>query len=185
MLHYFFVEGQVISFHDDSLKINRIYIDANTSPKQLDLILGSKHITVKSKSDFQINTHTGQKIKQVTYYYPDRGIAFHTYKNDRSKFSLSAKLSSALDPDDEFDQKLKKPFTGYLFIAGNDLTKNRSIDDIKKMKNVNITFQEVTYGSTKEIRGGQILYQNDVIRVNVDRETKEISAIHIYHNFKH
>lgn len=113
LLHLFAI-GQVISFHDDSLKINKVYIDAHTTAKQLDALLGAKHSKVKAKSDLNIKTHTGVKVKQVTLYYPTLGIAFRTYKDDPSKYSLSIKIANTSDASDEFDGKLIQLFTGYL-----------------------------------------------------------------------
>lgn len=183
LLHLFSI-GQVISFHDDSLKINKINIDAHTTAKQLDKLLGAKHSKVKLKSDLNIKTHTGIKVKQVAYYYSSLGLAFRTYKDDPLKYSFSIKLSDASDGSDEFDGKLDKPFSGYFFLASNVMTGHKTVDDIKQMKNVAVSFQESYPGGKKTIIGGEILYQKDIIRLSVDKKTQEITALHFYHNFK-
>ncbi|MEP6795790.1 MAG: hypothetical protein ABJB16_15780 [Saprospiraceae bacterium] len=183
VLHLFAI-GQVISFHDDSLKINKIYIDARITPKQLDLLLGAKHTKLKTKSDVQIKTHTGIKVKQVTYYYPALGLYFRTYKDDASKFALGLKLTNAIDPKDEVIQKLIKPFAGYLFIVGNDMARYKSVNEIKLLPNVSVSFQESYPDGKKTIVGGEILYQKDIIRLSIDKKTQEITAIYFYHNFK-
>ncbi len=184
ILLHVYATGQVISFHDDSLKINKIYIDALTTAKQLDVILGAKHTSVKAKSDLNIKTHTGVKVKQVTLYYPTLGIGFRTYKDDPSKYSLSIKIANTSDASDEFDGKLVQLFTGYLFIVGNDMTGHKSVEDIKLMKNVAVSLQEGYPGGKKTIVGGEILYQKDIIRLSVDKKTQEITAVNFYHNFK-
>lgn len=176
--------GQVISFHDDSLKINKTYIDARITAKQLDLLLGTKHGTLKTKSDLQIKTHTGIKVKQVTYYYPSLGLYFRTYKDDASKFALGLKLTDAPDPKDEIIQKLIKPFAGYLFIVGNDMSRYKTAEEIKLLPNVSVSFQESYPDGKRTIVGGEILYQKDIIRLSIDKKTQEITAIYFYHNFK-
>lgn len=183
VLFHICVTGQVISFYNDSLKINKIYINAHTTPKQLDLLLGAKHSTVKTKSDLLINTHTGKKIKQVTLYYPTLGLSFCTYEDDPAKYSFSIMLSPSSTPHNVFEKKLKKPFSGYLFIASNDLTRKTSIDDFKRMENVSVSFQEVSHGNENEIKGGEIFYQKDRIRLSVDGSTKDVTAIHFYHHY--
>lgn len=183
LLHLFSI-GQVISFHDDSLKINKIYIDAHTTAKQLDGLLGAKHSTVKMKSDLNIKTHTGIKVKQVAYYYPALGLVFRTYKDDPLKYSFSIKLSDPSDGSDEFAGKLDKLFSGYLFMVSNVMTGHKTVDDIKLMKNVAVSFQESYPGGKKTIVGGEILYQKDIIRLGIDKKTQEITSVNFYHNFK-
>lgn len=181
----FFLHGQVISFHDDTLKINKTYIDARISSRQLDRIVGSKHKTVKAQSDFQINTHTGKFIKQVTLYYPALGFYFRTYADDPAKFSMGVKLSTGVDAMDNFDKKLQKPFSGYLFIIGYDFKKIKTIEEIKQNPNLTVSFKEVTIGAVKTLVGAEIIHQKDVIRVNTGKDSKEIASLHLYHNFRH
>lgn len=178
------IRAQVISFRDDSLMINKVWIDASTTPKELDLLLGSKHKTVKTKSRVHVNTQTPIEIRQRSLIYPTLGLCLTTYEDDSSKYSFSIYLALPTKPHDKPEKKLKKPFTGYLFIASNDLSRKTSIDAFNQMKNVSVSFQEVNHGKVTEIKGGEIFYKEDRIRLNVDVKTKEVTAVHFYHHLK-
>jgi hypothetical protein len=178
-----FVAGQKIEFRNDSLFVNDFHVDASTGKLAFDSLLrkaGKKKIS-KDKE----NLATGKKVKQTTYYYHDLGLFFRKYTYDTTKLSIGIKLYPYYINKEEANNGIPgRPFSGQLFIAENLINNKRQVSELQKMKNCTVTVSEMSYGSNKTIISGELIYQQKIIRLAFDRQTKELAEVFIHHNSK-
>ena len=75
-------------------------------------------------------------------------------------------------------------FKGQLYIAENFINDKRQIEQLQNLNNCSVTVSKASLGSYSTIIGGDIIYQQNVIRISFDRQTKELTDVFIHHNFK-
>ena len=176
--------GQKIEYRNDSLFVNNIYVNAQTNKEMLDNILDSKAKVKISKDDMRKNQATGKKVVRTTYFYYDLGLFFRKYDYDTTKLSIGIKLYRDVDPKEDRQKELTETFNGQLIIADNLINDKRQITELQALKNCRVTVDQVVLGSYKAIIGGDIIYQQNIIRLSFDKRTNELTSVFIHHNFK-
>jgi hypothetical protein len=176
--------SQKIEYRHDSLFVNTCYVDAQTSKPTLDSLLNSKGKTKTSRDKDKINPATGKKVVQTTHFYYDKGLFFRRYDYDTGKLSVGIKLYSATEKKEEKQNELTIPFNGSLFIADNYINDKRTIEQLQLLKNCRVEVTYISIGSYSHPLGGDIIYQQNIIRLSFDKNTKELTDVFIHHNFK-
>ena len=181
---YFVAAGQKIDYQHDSLFINSFHVDAQTSKSKIDSLLDSKGKTKISKDNDKVNPITGKKVVQTTDFYYDLGLFFRRYDYDTTKLSVGIKLYRDTDAKEDKQSELTEAFKGQLYIADNYINDKRTIDQLKQLKNCSVTIMNASIGSYSTILGGDIIYEQNIIRLSFDIKTTELKAVFIHHNFK-
>jgi hypothetical protein len=176
--------AQKIEYRQDSLFVNNFYVDAQTSKSTIDSLLKAKSKTKTSKDKDKVNPSTGKKAIETTYFYYDLGLYFRKYDYDTTILSVGIKLYRATDARDDRRNQLTKPFTGELYIADNYINDKRTLEQLNELKNCSVTVTSVSFGSYSQVIGGDIMYQESIIRISFDRLTDELTGVFIHHNFK-
>lgn len=179
-----FTAAQKIEYNHDSLFVNNFYVDAQTSKSTIDSLLNAKGKSRASKDKDKINPSTGKKAIETTDFYYDLGLFFRRYDYDSTKLSVGIKLYRDTDSKADRQSELTEPFKGELYVAGNYINDKRTIDQLHELKNCNVTVSMVSLGSISSLIGGDIIYQQNIIRLSFDRKTNELKAVFIHHNFK-
>lgn len=176
-----FAAGQNIVYRNDSLFVNNFYVNASTSKLDFDSLLAKAGKEKFSKD--KDNPPTGRKVKQTTYYYHDLGLFFRKYAYDTTKLSIGIKLYPYYSNKEEANNGMPgRSFSGQLFIAENLINNKRQVSALQKMKGCTVTVSEVSYGSHKTIIGGELIYQQNIIRLAFDKQTRELTEVFIHHN---
>ncbi len=176
--------GQTIEYRHDSLFVNSVYVNAQTSKGVIDSLLNSKGKTKTSKDKFRLNSSTGNKVVESTDFYYALGLFFRRYDYDTTKLSIGIKLYRDTDPKKDKQSQLTDTFKGKLFIADNFINDKRTIQQLQQLKNCSVTISQVSLGAYSTVIGGDLIYQQDVIRLSFDSMTRELTSIFIHHNFK-
>ena len=183
-LYFLSATGQKLAYLNDSLYVNNFYVEAQTSRSTLDSLLNSKSKIKTSKSSFRNNPATGKKVIETTAYYYDLGLFFRRYDYDTTKLSIGIKLYRDTDPKEDKGNGLTKPFKGQLYIADNYINDKRTIEQLGQLKNCTVTVDYASVGSYSSNIGGDIVYQQSVIRIVFDTKTNELKSVFIHHNLK-
>ncbi|MEJ8843999.1 hypothetical protein WG954_16520 [Lacibacter sp. H375] len=181
---YSIATGQKIEYRHDSLFVNNFYVDAQTNKATVDSLLNTKGKTKTSKDNDKINPATGKKVVRTTDFYYDLGLFFRRYDYDTTKLSVGIKLSRDTDQKEDKQSELTEPFKGQLFIADNYINEKRTIEQLQQLKNCSVTVSQASLGSYSTIIGGDIIYEQNIIRLSFDKKTKELKSVFIHHNFK-
>ena len=176
--------GQKIEYRHDSLFVNNFYVDAQTTKATIDSLLNTKGKTKTSKDNDKLNPTTGKKVVRTTDFYYDLGLFFRKYDYDTTKLSVGIKLYRDTDPKEDKQSELTETFKGQLFIADNYINDKRTIEQLQQLKNCSVTIDQASLGSYSTIIGGDIIYEQNIIRLSFDRKTKELKSVFIHHNFK-
>ncbi len=176
--------AQKVEYRNDSLFLNNYYVDALTSKVTLDSLLKIVGKLKKSTDKYKNNFATGKKVKLTTVYYYTRGLYFCKYDYDTTKISIGIKLFINTDKKEDREIKLSEPFVGQLIIADNIMNDKRKVEQLNNLKNCSVTINKVNLGSYSRILGGDLIYQQNVIRLSFYKNTKELTAVFIHHNFK-
>ncbi len=181
----FDVSGQRIEYRNDSLLVNDIYVNAQTTKTKLDSLLKSVSKAKKSKSDIPKCDNPNKKVVRTTYFYYDLGLFFRKYDCDTSKLSVGIKLYN--DSDGKYDKKyneLTNTYQGQLIIAGNIMNGKRELQELEQMNNCKVTISKLTFGSFSRILGGDLIYTKNLIRLSFDSKTNKLTYVYIHHNFQ-
>ena len=176
--------AQKIEYRHDSLFVNSIYVDAQTSISTIDSLLKAKGKTKTSKDNNKLNPATGKKAVRTTNFYYDLGLFFRRYDYDTTKLSVGIKLYRDADSKEDRQSELTEPFKGELYIADNYINDKRTLEQLQQLKNSSVTTSSVSLGSYSSLIGGDIMYLQNIIRLSFDRKTSELKAVFIHHNFK-
>jgi hypothetical protein len=180
----FLANSQKTEYRHDSLFVNSIYVDAQTNKATLGSLLNSNGKTRTSKDNDKINPSTGKKVFRTTQFYYDLGLFFRKYDYDTTKLSVGIKLYSELDSKEDRKNELTDTFKGQLYIADNYINEKRTIEQLKQLKNCRVTTSTVSLGSYSYLLGGDIIYEQNMIRLSFDKKTNELTSVFIHHNFK-
>ncbi len=183
-LFSFSTTAQKVEYLHDSLFVNNYFVDAQISKFTLDSLLGLKGKTKSSKSNFMKNPKTGKMVNETAFFYYELGLFFRKYDHDTSKLSIGIKLHPYTDKQQERQSELKDTFKGQLYIAENFMNDKISIEQLKKLNNCSVTVTQLSFGSYSSINGGDIIYEQNMIRLAFDTKTNELKMIFIHHNFK-
>lgn len=181
---YFLATGQKIEYRHDSLFVNNVYVDAQTDKAAIDSLLSTKGKIRTSKDKYKLNPETGKSVVLTTYYYYDLGLFFRRYDYDTAKLSVGIKLYRDTDRKVDRQAELTETFKGELLIAGNYMNDKRTIVQLQQLKNCAVRVSQATVGSYSSIIGGDIIYEQNIIRLSFDIRTKELISVFIHHNFK-
>lgn len=181
---YFLATGQKIEYRHDSLFVNNVYVDAQTDKAAIDSLLSTKGKIRTSKDNYKLNPETGKSVVLTTYYYYDLGLFFRRYDYDTAKLSVGIKLYRDTDRKVDRQAELTETFKGELLIAGNYMNDKRTIVQLQQLKNCAVRVSQATVGSYSSIIGGDIIYEQNIIRLSFDIRTKELISVFIHHNFK-
>lgn len=181
---YFLATGQIIEYRHDSLFVNNFYVDAQTDKAAIDSLLSTKGKIRTSKDKYKLNPETGKSVVLTTYYYYDLGLFFRRYDYDTAKLSVGIKLYRDTDRKVDRQAELTETFKGELLIAGNYMNDKRTIVQLQQLKNCAVRVSQATVGSYSSIIGGDIIYEQNIIRLSFDIRTKELISVFIHHNFK-
>jgi hypothetical protein len=181
---YFIVSGQKIEYRHDSLFVNNFYVDAQTSKSIIDSLLNTKGKIKISKDNDKVNPATGKKGVQTTDFYYDLGLFFRWYDYDTTQLSVGIKLYRDTDPKEDRQHVLAEPFKGQLYIADNYMNDKRASKQLQELKNCSVTVTQASIGSYSTIIGGDIVYEQNIIRLSFDSKTSELKSVYIHHNFK-
>ncbi len=184
MTFYFLATGQIIEYRHDSLFVNNFYVDAQTDKAAIDSLLSTKGKIRTSKDKYKLNPETGKSVVLTTYYYYDLGLFFRRYDYDTAKLSVGIKLYRDTDRKVDRQAELTETFKGELLIAGNYMNDKRTIVQLQQLKNCAVRVSQATVGSYSSIIGGDIIYEQNIIRLSFDIRTKELISVFIHHNFK-
>jgi hypothetical protein len=184
VIFYLLATGQNIEYRHDSLFINKFFVDAQTNKATIDSLLNTKGKTKTSKDNDKLNPATGKKAVRTTDFYYDLGLFFRRYDYDTTKLSVGIKLYSDTDPKEDKQSELTETFKGQLFIADNYINEKRTIEQLKQLNYCTVTVSQASLGSYSTIIGGDIIYEQNIIRLLFDRKTKELKSVFIHHNFK-
>jgi hypothetical protein len=172
--------GQKMEYRNDSLFVNGQFVDAQTPKEVLDRLLGVVGKTKISKAEFRKHPITGKKVVQTTHFYSKLGLFFRTYEDKPSQLSIGIKLYRDTDLQKDKESELKAVFKGQLYVAENFLNDKRTMEQLRSLKNCSI--QEIQIFSMS--LGAEFLYKENVIRLSLDSQTKELKEVFIHHNFK-
>jgi hypothetical protein len=175
--------GQKVEYRHDSLFVNNLYVDAQTSKFTLDSILTKKGKIKTSKSSFRVHPLTGKKVVETTWFYSDLGLLFRTYDYDTTKLSIGIKLHRDTDPKEDKQSELTEPFKGQLYIADNYINDKRTIEQLQQLKNCSVTVDKASLGSYSTVIGGDIIYEQNIIRLSFDKKRNELKSLFVHHNF--
>jgi hypothetical protein len=176
--------AQRIEYSQDSLFVNGVYVDAQTSKSTIDSLLNEKGKRKASRDKDKINPSTGKKVWRTTDFYYDLGLFFRRYDYDTSKLSIGIKLYRDTDLKEDRQDELTEPFKGDLYIAGNYVNDKRTLEELKQLENCSVAIKIASVGSYSSLIGGDIIYMQNIIRLLFDSKTKELKSVFIHHNFK-
>jgi len=174
------VNAQNIYLRNDSLFINDTYINEEITKDGLDIILGNKGKIKTSKVKY-----TSEKEKKTTWYYHDLGLFFRKYENKPNRLHVGIKLYEELDPKmDKSRSELKFVFKGKLYIGEDYMNDKRTFEQLQNLESSTFNISTMLFGSYSQILGGELIYEGQQIRISFDKETSEMTTLHIHHNLK-
>jgi hypothetical protein len=176
--------GQKVEYRNDSLFVNNYFVDASTSETTLDSLLQTSGKTKVSKDKDKKNAVTNKQVKITTHFYYNLGLFFRTYDDRTTQLSVGIKLYRATDKKNYEERELTETFKGQLIIADNLINDKRQISQLQELNNCSVTITKGTVGYYSSILWGDIIYQENVIRLMFDIKTSELTTVYIHHNFK-
>lgn len=169
--------GQKIELRNDSLYINKSYVNGSTSKLTLDSLLKTKGIEQKKKGKFKPGTR--EIMKLTSYTYKKEGLIFSKNDYDTSKITLAIKLYQNSNSVVDQNNMPTKTFKGELFIDNNYMNDKRKIEQLQKLINCSVDYKEISFESRSRIVLCKIVYQKRQIDVLFDFETNEATCIFI------
>jgi hypothetical protein len=176
--------GQKMEYRNDSLFVNGQFVDAQTPKEVLDRLLGVVGKTKTSKEEFRKHPNTGKKGIRTTHFYYKLGLFFRTYEDEPSQLSVGIKLYRDTDLERDQESELKAVFKGQLYVAENFLNDQRTMEQLRSLKNCSMQEIQLYLGTFSMSLGAELLYKESVIRLSLDSQTKELKEVFIHHNFK-
>ena len=169
--------SQKIDFRNDSLFVNNYYLDGYTNKATLDSLLETKGKEKKHIGKWKPGTK--ERIHYLNYTYKRLGLQFTKNDYEPEKMSVSIKLYKNSGSFQYQNPDIYGTFKGALFIAENYLNDKRKIEDLQRLKNCTITYEESTVNSHTIISFCKIIYKNRIIVVLFDYETNELTNVFI------
>lgn len=178
--------GQKVEYRNDSLFIDNVYVDAQTPKDTLDKILNETGKIRKFKKAFQKHPLSEKKVKRTTIYYLDLGLSFTQYKYDKTKLSVVIRLHPYSNSKLEANAATGKLYSGQLFIGENYINNKRHLADLQGLENCKVTVKKAFFGvrNDERIIEGNIIYQQNIIKLSFDPSTEQLTSVSIHHNFE-
>jgi len=175
---------QELSYQNDSMFIEKFYVNELTTKATFDSLFQSTGKIKKRKSKFRIDNITNKKAKEVTWYYSDLGISIKKYSDRLDQISFGIKLGKDSKRREDDLKKLKRNFSGKLYIGDDLLNDKRNFSDLETLKSSIFSISKLTFGSYESILGGDLFYKQNTIRLSFDSQKNKLKSIFIHHNFK-
>ena len=172
-----FVIGQRIDFRNDSLFINNYFVNRSTSKTTLDSLLKAEGKEKKRTGKYKPGTK--EIMKWTSYTYNKKGLIFSTKDYDTTHLFVFIMLYRNTNPLVDQNNMPTKTFKGELFIGNNYMNDKRRIDQLQKLDDCLVSFEESTFASHTGITICNIIYQKRSIRVHFDFQTNELTWISI------
>ncbi|HWR31937.1 MAG TPA: hypothetical protein VN451_00310, partial [Chitinophagaceae bacterium] len=138
------VIGQRIDFRNDSLFISNFFVNGYTNKSTLDSLLGDKgkekELAGKHKQGAKEAVINWKKIT-----YKDLGLIFTKNDYDPKSLGIGVKLHKNSNPGVDWNNMPTKTFKGELYIDNNFMNDKRTIDQLKKMENCTVSYQESSF----------------------------------------
>ena len=80
------------------------------------------------------------------------------------------------------------PFKGELYIADNYMNDKRTIEQLQKLNNCTLQYQQShisAFGQPHTITIANLIYQESLVNILFDSDTNETTCVFIYHNRNH
>jgi len=178
------VFGQVLSYQNDSMFINNVYVNETTPKSTFDSLFNSLGKIKVRKSEHRIDSTSNKKAKETTWYYRDKGIFIRKYSDNDNQISFGIKFVRDSDRKKDSLKKLKKEFVGKLYIGKDLITPGANHDELNRLKSSSLSIAKLNFGDYESILGGDLLYKQNIIRISFDSEKETLKSIFIHHNFK-
>ena len=173
------VAGQTIEYRNDTLYINTLFVDANTSSTKIDSLLGSKRTSKSSKDDYRTNPTTGKSVIQKTDFYFEKGLFFRRYDFDKTAITVGIRMFHGESEKTKSQTGLNNSFEGELFIDGNHMNEIKKGSQLPKLKNCEVIYRSLRTSSREYLMQAEIYHGKNQITIFLDEDTNEVTSIFI------
>ena len=179
----FISKGQKVEYRNDSIYINSFYVNAFTSKLTLDSLLKDKGKIEQHLG--KTYSFTKERDKNTRYTYSKLGLIFGKSDFDTTRLSIAIKLYRNSNPMVDQNNMSTNPFKGELYIADNYMNDKRTIEQLQKLNNCTLQYQQShisAFGQPHTITIANLIYQESLVNILFDSDTNETTCVFIYHN---